>query len=204
MTTLHFDVLVQNYSCLRIVSYFTSKIGLGQKSPGCGFWGSAIWRLCILTFWPKTIGACEQFHIFAVKQGLGKIPPVADFEDQLHDDFVFLPFGPELQLSANSSVFQQWNRDWAKFHWLRILRISYMMNLHLGAFGPKLPLFAKRFIFQRRNRDRAKCHWLWILGIRYMMTLYFDVLARNYSCLRIVPYFSSGIGIGRNSTGCGF
>ena len=28
MATLHFDVLAQNYSCLRIVSYFASKIGL--------------------------------------------------------------------------------------------------------------------------------------------------------------------------------
>ena len=30
MMTLYFDVLVQNYSCLRIVSYFSSKIGLGE------------------------------------------------------------------------------------------------------------------------------------------------------------------------------
>ena len=29
-----------------------------------------------------------------------------------------------------------------------------------------------------------------------MMTLYFDVLGKNYSCLRIVSYFSSKIGIG--------
>ena len=30
MTTLYFDVLVKNYSCLRIVSYFSSKIRLGE------------------------------------------------------------------------------------------------------------------------------------------------------------------------------
>ena len=28
MATLYFDVLAQNYSCLRIVSYFSSKIGI--------------------------------------------------------------------------------------------------------------------------------------------------------------------------------
>ena len=47
MATLHFAVLAQNYRCLRIVSYFCSKIGMGE------------------------------------------IPLVADFEDQLYDDFVF-------------------------------------------------------------------------------------------------------------------
>ena len=30
MATLYFDVLAQNYSCLRIVSYFSSKIGLSE------------------------------------------------------------------------------------------------------------------------------------------------------------------------------
>ena len=30
MMTLYFDVLAQNYSCLRIVSYFSSKIRLGE------------------------------------------------------------------------------------------------------------------------------------------------------------------------------
>ena len=112
MMTLYFDVLAQNYRCLRKVSYFSRKIGIWQ---GCGFWGSAIWRLCILTFWLKTTVVCEKFHILAVKQGLGKIALVADFEDHA--------------------------------------------------------------------------------------TLYFDVLSQNYSCLRIVSYFSSKIGIGRNSTG---
>ena len=36
MMTLYFvfDVLAQNYRCLRKVSYFSSKIGIGQ---GCGF-----------------------------------------------------------------------------------------------------------------------------------------------------------------------
>ena len=56
MATLYFDVLAQNYSCLRIVSYFSSKIGL---------------------------------------------PLVAEFGDQLYDDFVFWRFGPKLQLFAN-------------------------------------------------------------------------------------------------------
>ena len=39
----------------------------------------------------------------------------------------------------------------------------------------------------------ADCHWWRILRISYMMTLYFDVLAQNYSCLRIVSYFSGKI-----------
>ena len=30
MMTLYFDDLIQNYSCLRIVSYFSSKIGIGE------------------------------------------------------------------------------------------------------------------------------------------------------------------------------
>ena len=37
-----------------------------------------------------------------------------------------------------------------------------------------------------------------------MMTLYFAVLAQNYSCLRIVSHFSSKIGLVQNPTGCGF
>ena len=41
----------------------------------------------------------------------------------------------------------------------------------------------------------ADCHWWRILRISYMTTLYFDVLAQNYSCLRIVSYFSSKIGL---------
>ena len=108
MATLYFDVLAQNYSCLRIVSYFSSKIGIWQNPTGCGIRGSprdfAFWR-----FWPETTVVCEQFHISAVKS------------------------------------------EWAKFHWLRNSGISYMMTLH------------------------------------------FDVLAQNYSCSRIVSYFSGKI-----------
>ena len=41
----------------------------------------------------------------------------------------------------------------------------------------------------------ADCHWWRILRISYMTTLHFDVLSQNYSCLRIVSYFCSKIGI---------
>ena len=42
MMTLYFDVLAQNYRCLRNVSYFSGDIGIGQNATGCGFRGSAI------------------------------------------------------------------------------------------------------------------------------------------------------------------
>ena len=35
-------------------------------------------------FWPKTTVVSEKFHILAVKLGWGKMPLVADFEDQLY------------------------------------------------------------------------------------------------------------------------
>ena len=57
------NALAQNYRCLRKVSYFSGEIGIGQNATGCGFRGSAIWRLCILTFCPKTTVVCEKFHI---------------------------------------------------------------------------------------------------------------------------------------------
>ena len=131
---------------------------------------------------------------------MGKIPLVAEFEDQLYDDFAFWP---------KTTVV------WEKFHILavkqRLGEIPPVVdfgdqlygNFVFWRFGPKLPLFAKSSIFQRRYRDRAKCHWLWILRISYMSTLYFGGLAQNYRWFRKVSYFSSKIGIGQNSTGCG-
>ena len=44
MMTLYFDVLVQNYSCLRIVSYFSSEIGIGKIPLVADFEGRATLR----------------------------------------------------------------------------------------------------------------------------------------------------------------
>ena len=107
MTTLYFDVLAQNYSCLRIVSYFSRKIGIARYSTGCRFRGSTIRRVCIMASLPQTTAVCERFHILAVKQGLGKIPLVADFEDQLYGDFAFCRLGPKIQMFAKNFTFQQ-------------------------------------------------------------------------------------------------
>ena len=92
MMTLYFDVLVQNYSCLRIVSYFSSKIGLGEIPLVADFEDTLYDDFA---FWAKTTVVCEQFRILAVGQGLGEIPLVADFEDQLYAEFAFWRFWPK-------------------------------------------------------------------------------------------------------------
>ena len=56
MMTLYFDVLGKNYSCLRIVSYFSSKIGIGEIPLVADFEDHAT---LYFAFWPKTTVVCE-------------------------------------------------------------------------------------------------------------------------------------------------
>ena len=81
MMTLYFDVLAQNYRCLGIIPYFSSKIG--------------IWPLIAdvedhMTLYFDVLAqnySCSRIvSYFSSKIGL---PLVAEFEDQLYGDFVF-------------------------------------------------------------------------------------------------------------------
>ena len=57
MMTLYFDVLGQNYSCLRIVSYFSSKIGIGEIPLVADFEDHATLHFGV--YWSETTVVCE-------------------------------------------------------------------------------------------------------------------------------------------------
>ena len=82
MATLYFDVSAQNYSCLRIVPYFSSKIGVD--------WLRILRIIYMMTLYfdvlVQNYSCLRIVPYFTSKIGL---PPVAEFEYQLYDDFVF-------------------------------------------------------------------------------------------------------------------